>query len=722
MTNSNKNVQWGSWMGAWKKMDVENERLDRQQAALGSDSVSRIKDLNILVLGCSGVGVETSKNLILSNVGSLSLWDPTPTTMPDLGTNFYLTATHVKAKTPRAKASMDQLKSLNPFCKVQLVEATDVTTPDVLSNPNVAGTGRPFSVVLVTSLSIVTGTTLDLFQLNDYCRSNGMAFVLACNHGVTCSIFSDFGTHHEITDPLGEPTKLLAVSNMEVVPERDISTLLHIQGVSKDQPKDGRFVILITVAQSDHGLEDGSVIVLDDMRPPLNAWNGLEFPVHRVSFDSPTAAQLDTREVTFTEILKQSTRNVVANFEKQYQHYQQEWEHVQTTNNHHNKKFPVRTITMFNRLAIMVDQEDLPKGCIVQELALHYQSGGLLSQVRPSIFQDYSSLKDTLVGPAAPSVPQMLRGDDWEHGVGIDIHLALAAVLEFHAQQGHWPALHSEPDAVTVVEIAQTMSNRRYEQGLAVVKENDTAGTPCPCFAQKVSWGFCTGDSRAVDALRIRQFSRLFATELTGFCAFLGGAAAQEVLKSTGKYTPINQWIHHDEVILVSTESSDETNPDATASFFNTQPLFGSRYDHQMAVLGKDFQHKLANQTVFLVGCGALGCEYLKGMALMGVATGPKGHVYVTDMDRIEVSNLSRQFLFRDKDVGSPKSVSGARVVKEWNPQLHITALERKVGPDTQDFFDDAFWESLSVCWNALDNVIARKVGGTTGTSCAVIG
>jgi ubiquitin-activating enzyme E1 len=141
-----------------------------------------------------------------------------------------------------------------------------------------------------------------------------------------------------------------------------------------------------------------------------------------------------------------------------------------------------------------------------------------------------------------------------------------------------------------------------------------------------------------------------------------------------------------------------------------------------MAVLGKDFQHKLANQTVFLVGCGALGCEYLKGMALMGVATGPKGHVYVTDMDRIEVSNLSRQFLFRDKDVGSPKSVSGARVVKEWNPQLHITALERKVGPDTQDFFDDAFWESLSVCWNALDNVIARKVGGTTGTSCAVIG
>ena len=47
----------------------------------------------------------------------------------------------------------------------------------------------------------------------------------------------------------------------------------------------------------------------------------------------------------------------------------------------------------------------------------------------------------------------------------------------------------------------------------------------------------------------------------------------------------------------------------------------------------KDFQAKLANQgKVFLVGCGALGCEYLKGLALLDVATGKQGNVYVTDM------------------------------------------------------------------------------------------
>ena len=41
----------------------------------------------------------------------------------------------------------------------------------------------------------------------------------------------------------------------------------------------------------------------------------------------------------------------------------------------------------------------------------------------------------------------------------------------------------------------------------------------------------------------------------------------------------------------------------------------------------------------------------------MGVATAGKGRVTVTDMDRIEVSNLNRQFLFRPSDVGQFKSM-----------------------------------------------------------------
>ena len=90
------------------------------------------------------------------------------------------------------------------------------------------------------------------------------------------------------------------------------------------------------------------------------------------------------------------------------------------------------------------------------------------------------------------------------------------------------------------------------------------------------------------------------------------------------------------------------------------------RYDGQIAVFGWDFQEKLGDLNYFLVGAGAIGCEMLKNWALMGVGCGPRGQVHVTDMDRIEKSNLNRQFLFRPHDVQvtSPFNVrSPSRVV-----------------------------------------------------------
>ena len=49
---------------------------------------------------------------------------------------------------------------------------------------------------------------------------------------------------------------------------------------------------------------------------------------------------------------------------------------------------------------------------------------------------------------------------------------------------------------------------------------------------------------------------------------------------------------------------------------------------------------------LFMVGAGAIGCELLKNFAMIGLGT--KGKIIITDPDVIEVSNLSRQFLFRE--------------------------------------------------------------------------
>ena len=64
----------------------------------------------------------------------------------------------------------------------------------------------------------------------------------------------------------------------------------------------------------------------------------------------------------------------------------------------------------------------------------------------------------------------------------------------------------------------------------------------------------------------------------------------------------------------------------------------------------------MLNQKYFVVGAGAIGCELLKNFAMVGLGASPEGKMIVTDMDTIEKSNLNRQFLFRQSDVGKFKA------------------------------------------------------------------
>jgi len=133
-----------------------------------------------------------------------------------------------------------------------------------------------------------------------------------------------------------------------------------------------------------------------------------------------------------------------------------------------------------------------------------------------------------------------------------------------------------------------------------------------------------------------------------------------------------------------------------------------SRYDSQIAVFGQEMQQVLLDQKYFLVGAGAIGCEMLKNWALMGVGCGDEGHIHITDMDRIEKSNLSRQFLFRSEHINHFKSTTAAASAKAMNPDLKITSYQEKVAQETENIFGDNFYDKLTGVCTALDNVEAR--------------
>ena len=125
----------------------------------------------------------------------------------------------------------------------------------------------------------------------------------------------------------------------------------------------------------------------------------------------------------------------------------------------------------------------------------------------------------------------------------------------------------------------------------------------------------------------------------------------------SGKFTPIQQFYYHAAAeILPATDNLTEFAPAAAAAA--TAGAAASRYDHQIAVLGRTVHKKLTESRYFLVGAGAIGCEMLKVWALMGLGTAGNGQVWVTDMDTIEKSNLNRQFLFRPSDVSKLKVCS----------------------------------------------------------------
>ena len=122
-----------------------------------------------------------------------------------------------------------------------------------------------------------------------------------------------------------------------------------------------------------------------------------------------------------------------------------------------------------------------------------------------------------------------------------------------------------------------------------------------------------------------------------------------------------------------------------------------------------ELQSKLSNLKCFMVGSGAIGCELLKNLAALDVATNSESGSYikVTDPDHIEVSNLSRQFLFRSENVGKSKSETAAERIKLFNPRTNIIPYTEKLSPDNQDFANEHF-SHADVLLNALDNVAAR--------------
>lgn len=123
-----------------------------------------------------------------------------------------------------------------------------------------------------------------------------------------------------------------------------------------------------------------------------------------------------------------------------------------------------------------------------------------------------------------------------------------------------------------------------------------------------------------------------------------------------------------------------------------------NRYSRQALIPGWD-QTKLDNGKVVLVGVGAIGSYVATILASSGI-----GKLIIIEFDTIELSNLNRQLLFRNRDIGKSKAEIAAQRLKELNPDIEIEFYHKKMEEVPVSIYKEA-----DVIIGCLDTFIGRR-------------
>ena len=301
-----------------------------------------------------------------------------------------------------------------------------------------------------------------------------------------------------------------------------------------------------------------------------------------------------------------------------------------------------------------------------------YTGGGVVEEFFYPIEMSYKTLEDNLYNPNY----NMMKFDYSPNKKGRIqlLHILMLSIQNYYDENDRLPELNNEEESEiifnSVLDFSKKLNNDFFKD-LPSIEENK---------------------------IIIKNLIKFSRAQHPSLCSFLGGFVAQEAIKYTGLYSPLNQWFWidiYDETII----NLPDTN----------RTLLNSRYDDLIAIYGQNFVEKLHNCNMFLIGAGAVGCEYLKILALMGVATNKNCKVVVTDNDCIENSNLNRQFLFKKEHVGKSKSLIACEQVQKINPEFNCENLQIEVREENEDYFNENFYKNQDFVLIAVDNVKARN-------------
>jgi molybdopterin/thiamine biosynthesis adenylyltransferase len=127
------------------------------------------------------------------------------------------------------------------------------------------------------------------------------------------------------------------------------------------------------------------------------------------------------------------------------------------------------------------------------------------------------------------------------------------------------------------------------------------------------------------------------------------------------------------------------------------------RYSRQVILsnIGEEGQKKLLKSKAVIVGCGALGTVAANNLARAGV-----GKISIIDRDFVELSNLQRQMLFEESDVGEPKSLAAENRLKSINSEIQVDGVVSDLNhTNVKELLSEA-----DIVLDATDNIQTRML------------
>lgn len=750
----------------------------RQIGAYGIETMGKLVKMSVLIVGLKGIGVEAAKNLVLAGPGAVILHDDEPVEVKDLGANFFLTESDIGK--PRAQCCIAKLQELNSLVRVSVHQGK-------LTEELVGG----MDVVVMTTANRDELIRWNEFCRNhkavshdsrgkEVVRSTPIRFISVAAFGVMGYIFSDFGPDFSVMDQTGEPPVQRVVTNITNSKEGIVSLL---------NPMESELAKKADIADTEH---EGFITFSEVEGMYAREENEIKSLGHSINSSGPwRAREVWRKELDYLVVPKERGGDGVMKAPQYFVHVKDSkgnlkkdadrpdglyWDVVFP---HEASNIPEELFVRDqngNKLQRMTEIKDHYKIKIGDTSGYSkYQGGGIVQQVYQPVVHHHKSFAQSLQQPIGlNSDGNLLMCDGDKENLGWwypMLHIVKQGLFQFASVEGRLPAPNNDAEAERVLQFCRQYNDSARalqnfcgkHSALATIDLNLTPKAPptvegldedrlskieelkgmgatvarAILALEEANWDTDSAmmilfDEEAMQKLEapIKVFNCLTAmkrlvlaagAELQPIAVFLGGVCAQEVVKHCGKFTPLNQWLHFD---------CYEILPDQILPVEETRPI-NSRYDNNIALFGATTQHKLNDIKTFLVGCGALGCELLKNFAMLGVACGENGLITVTDGDRIEVSNLNRQFLFRKQHVKKPKSTTAAEAVQAMNKDIKVDALELLAMKETENVFNDDFWlnsgianksgnpipcsnkpsdgRGLNFVVNALDNVKTRK-------------